>query len=93
MKALEYLNRRHFIEILLLLNESPKSFNDLLKILNAYPDTLSRRLNEMQKLDLIVRIEEEGKIKYTLSKRGERLIPLLKRVLDIIERMEEIIEK
>lgn len=88
---LKYLHKRHFVEILLLLNQSPKSFNELLKTLNAYPDTLNRRLKEMRSLNLITQIEMDGKVKYTLTDKGKKLIPLIEEVLRLIEIIERLI--
>lgn len=89
----KYLHKRHFVEILLLLSQSPKSFNELLKTLDAYPDTLNRRLKEMQFLNLITQVEIDGKMKYTLTDKGKRLIPLIEEALRIIERIEKLIEE
>jgi len=89
----KYLYKRHFVEILLLLNKSPKSFNELLKTLNAYPDTLNRRLKEMQSLNLIIQTEINGKIKYTLTDKGKKLIPLIEDFLKLIKKIEKLIEQ
>jgi len=89
----KYLYKRHFVEILLLLNQSPKSFNELLKTLDAYPDTLNRRLKEMQSLKLITQVEIDGKIKYILTDKGKRLIPLVEKVLRLIREIEKLIEE
>lgn len=89
---LKYLYKRHFVDILLLLNQSPKSFNELLKTLNAYPDTLNRRLKEMQSLNLITQAEIDGKVKYVLTDKGKKLIPLIDELLRLIERIEKLIE-
>ncbi len=88
---LKFLYKRHFVEILLLLNQSPKSFNELLKTLNAYPDTLSRRLKEMQSLNLITQVEMDGKIKYNLTDKGKKLIPLIEDFLKLIKEIEKLI--
>lgn len=88
----KHLYKRHFVEILLLLNKSPRSFNELLKILDAYPDTLNRRLKEMQSLNLITQVEIDGKIKYVLTDKGKKLIPLIEEFLRLIERIEKLIE-
>jgi DNA-binding HxlR family transcriptional regulator len=83
--------KKHFIEILLLLEKSPMSFNELLKALNAYPDTLNRRLKELQSLNLIVQFEENGKIKYKLTDKGLKLIPLLRNLLKIIDEIKSLL--
>ena len=83
--------KKHFIEILFLLEKSPMSFNELLKALNAYPDTLNRRLKELQSLNLIAQFEENGKIKYKLTDKGLKLIPLLKNLLKIIDEIKSLL--
>ena len=67
------------------------SFNELLKTLNAYPDTLNRRLKELQSLNLIVQFEENGKIKYKLTDKGLKLIPLLRNLLKIIDEIKSLL--
>ena len=88
----KYLYKRHFVEILLLLNKSPKSFNELLKTLDAYPDTLNRRLKEMLSLNLITQVEIDGKMKYILTDKGKKLIPLIEELLKLIEKIEKLME-
>jgi len=83
--------KKYFVEILLLLEKSPMSFNELLKTLNAYPDTLNRRLKELQSLNLIVQFEENGKIKYKLTDKGLKLIPLLRNLLKIIDEIKSLL--
>ena len=67
------------------------SFNELLKALNAYPDTLNRRLKELQSLNLIAQFEENGKIIYKLTDKGLKLIPLLKNLLKIIDEIRSLL--
>ena len=83
--------KKYFVEILLLLEKSPMSFNELLKTLNAYPDTLNRRLKELRSLNLIVQFEENGKIKYKLTDKGLKLIPLLRNLLKIIDEIKSLL--
>jgi len=83
--------KKHFVEILLLLEKSPMSFNELLKTLNAYPDTLNRRLKELQSFNLIVQFNENDKIKYKLTDKGLKLIPLLKNLIRIIKEIESLL--
>ena len=83
--------KKYFVEILLLLEQSPMSFNELPKTLNAYPDTLNRRLKELRSLNLIVQFEENGKIKYKLTDKGLKLIPLLRNLLKIIDEIKSLL--
>jgi len=62
------------------------------KTLNAYPDTLNRRIKEMVLLGLIIQIEEGGKIKYRLTNKGKRIIPLLEELLRIMDEIEKILK-
>ncbi len=89
---LRELCRKHFIEIILLLKESPKSFNELMKILNAYPDTLNRRMKELRRIGIIVQIEDGGKIKYKLTEKGLQIAELLGDLLEIIKKIKEVLE-
>ena len=89
---MECLKRKHFVDILILLSKSPKSFNELLKTLNAYPDTLNRRIKEMVLLGLIVQIEEDNRVKYRLTDKGKRIIPLLEELLRTMDEIEKILK-
>ncbi len=89
---LRELCRKHFIEIILLLKESPKSFNELLKILNAYPDTLNRRMKELSRMGIIIQIEDGGKIKYKLTEKGLQIAELLGDLLEIIKKIKDVLE-
>jgi DNA-binding HxlR family transcriptional regulator len=86
------LCKQHFIEIILLLRESPRSFNELLKLLNAYPDTLNRRLKELSKMGVIVQTQENKKIKYKLTEKGSQIAELLEELLEIMEKLRKIVE-
>ena len=59
----------HFTSILLL-EESPKSFKELLRIIKAYPDTLAKRIRELSELGLIVHDGSDGRLKYRLTDIG-----------------------
>mgnify|MGYP000350736957 CR=1 FL=1 len=83
--------KKHFTSILFLLLESPKSFNELLRILKAYPDTLAKRIRELSELGLIVRDGSDGRLKYRLTDKGIRVAELVKEIEEIIERIEEVI--
>ena len=90
--VLRELCRKHFIEIILLLKESPKSFNELLKILNVYPDTLNRRMKELSRMGIIIQIEDGGKIKYKLTEKGLQIAELLGDLLEIIKKIKDVLE-
>ena len=83
--------KKHFIEILFLLEKSPMSFNELLKTLNAYPDTLNRRLKELQSLNLVTQFKDNDKTKYKLTDKGLKLIPLLKNLIRTINEIESLL--
>jgi len=84
--------KKHFVEIILLLEDSPKSFNELLRILNAYPDTLNRRLKELQSLNLIVQFKDGDRIKYKLTNKGLRLLASLKQLIEIVNEINSILK-
>ncbi|HID43653.1 MAG TPA: ArsR family transcriptional regulator [Archaeoglobaceae archaeon] len=87
----DYICRKHFAEILILLDKAPMSFNELLKTLNAYPDTLTRRLKEMGSAGLITGIKMEGKLRYELTDNGKEAVKLLKDLQKILDGLDEII--
>jgi|GEM_PF-1718860 DNA-binding HxlR family transcriptional regulator len=87
----DYICRKHFAEILLLLNKAPMSFNELLKTLNAYPDTLTRRLKEMGSAGLISSTTKEGKLKYELTDNGKKAVKLLKDLQRILDELDEVV--
>jgi DNA-binding HxlR family transcriptional regulator len=86
-----YICRKHFVEILALLGESPMLFNELLRTLNAYPDTLTRRLKEMTTAGLITDITIEGKLKYELTGNGKKAVKLLKELQKILDELDKIV--
>jgi len=88
---MSYICRRHFVEILILLEDSPRSFNELLKILKAYPDTLTRRLKEMTSAGLITGVTVEGKLKYELTDNGKKAVKLLKEMQKILDELDKIV--
>ncbi|MBO8183551.1 MAG: winged helix-turn-helix transcriptional regulator [Archaeoglobus sp.] len=88
---MKFICRKHFTSVLFLLLESPKSFNELLKILKAYPDTLGRRIRELSELGLIVAFESDRRLKYRLTDKGEKVAKLLKEIEKLEEKIDEIV--
>jgi len=86
------LCKQHFIDTILLLGESPRSFNELLRILNAYPDTLNRRLKELCEMGIIVQIEKDNRTKYRLTEKGYEIARALEELLEILKEIERIME-
>jgi len=86
------LCKQHFIDVILLLKESPRSFNELLKLLNAYPDTLNRRLKELSDMGIIVQIKDD-KIKYKLTEKGLKVAATLEELLKILKKIETIMKR
>jgi len=81
------------MEILLLLDESPMSFNELEKVLKAYPNTLTRRLREMKNTGLITDSKKEGKLRYELTDKGRRAAKLIRDLKEILAELDEVIFK
>lgn len=92
---LTLLYKKHFYEILISLENEPKSFNELEKIVGAYPDTLNKRLKEMVKYNLVEPmvyvVDGKNRIKHRLTPKGQQLIPKLKNFIKLAEELESII--
>jgi len=87
---IKWLCKQHFIEIILLLKESPKSFNELQKILNAYPDTLNRRLKEMSEMGITIQIKDD-KVKYKLTEKEIEVATILDELIEILKKLELVL--
>ncbi len=63
--------------------------------INVNPSTLNRRIKELTRYDLIepiiVRVNEENRIKYKLTKKGEELIKDFEEFVRLSERLERAI--
>jgi len=90
---MNYICRKYFMEILLLLDESPMSFNELARVLKAYPDTLTRRLKEMKNAGLITDSKSEGKLRYELTDKGRKAAKLVKDLQIILEELSDVIRE
>lgn len=80
-----------FVEVLFALDESPMSFNELKTKLKISPATLSRRISEMESNNLIVSKiskKDRKKIKYMLSDKGKRLIPIIRQIISLSKQIE-----
>ncbi len=89
------LNGSYFCEIVLTLQNQPKSFNDILRDIKINPSTLNRRIKELTRYDLtepiIIRVNEENRIKYKLTKKGEGLIKDFNEYVRLSEQLERAI--
>lgn len=94
-KIQDFLERKGGLDILYKLAEGKKSFNEL-ESLNLSPNTILSRLREAQALGLIeekLLRQKEGrsKIKYTLTKKGKKIIEACKSIKkDYLKLREEI---
>ncbi len=92
---LTLLYKKHFYEILLSLENEPKSFNKLEKTIGAYPDTLNKRLKEMVKYNLVEPmvyvVDGKNRIKHRLTPKGQQLMPKLKDFIQLAEELETTI--
>ena len=92
---MKILNGSYFCEVVLALQYQPKSFNDILRDININPSTLNRRIKELTRYNLIepivVRVNEENRIKYKLTKKGEGLIKDFDEFVRLSERLEKAI--
>ena len=84
------------MEIMLLLNEGPMTFNEMKKKLKVSPTTLSRRITEIEKYNLITSsIVEKGrkKINYLLTDKGRKIIPFIKKIMTLSQNIENEVFK
>lgn len=90
--SLEILGRSYFCEIVISLRNQPKSFNDILREIKISPSTLNRRIKELANYRLIehvvIRENEENRIKYRLTKRGDGLIKDLVDFVKLANKLE-----
>ena len=89
------VNKSYFCEIVLALKNQPKSFNDILSDVKISPSTLNRRIKELTKFGLIepiiVRVNDENRIKYKMTKKGEALIGDITYFVRLYEKLDEAI--
>jgi len=92
---MKIVNRSYFCEIVLALKNKPKSFNDILYEVKTSPSSLNRRIKELAKFGLIEpileRINDENRIKYRLTKRGEALIGDIAEFVRLYNKLDESI--
>ena len=92
---LEILGRSYFCDILLTLQHQPKSFNDILRDIKVSSSTLNRRIKELTSYNLIepivIRVNDENRIKYRLTKKGYLLIKELIEFTRLANKLEEVI--
>lgn len=92
---MKILNGSYFCEIVLTLQHQSKSFNDILRDIKINPSTLNRRIKELTRYNLfepvIVRVNEENRIKYKLTKKGEGLVKDFDEFVRLSERLERVI--
>ncbi len=92
---MKVVNKSYFCEIILALKNHPRSFNDILYDIKINPSTLNRRIKELTKFGLIepiiVRVNEENRIKYKLTKKGEALIGDFAEFVRLYEKLDESI--
>ncbi len=92
-RAMDILAKRHTLAIIWLLQqESPRRFNDIKRDLDVNPVTLSTRLSELEKEGIVHRqayAEVPPRVEYTLTAKGEDLIPLMRQLCQWAEKYEE----
>lgn len=92
---MKILGNSYFCEVVLTLQHQPKSFNEILRDIKINPSTLNRRIKELTRYNLIepavVRVNEENRIKYRLTKKGEGLIKDIVEFVRLAERLEKAI--
>jgi DNA-binding HxlR family transcriptional regulator len=92
---MKIVNKTYFCEIVLALRNKPKSFNDILKEAKTSPSSLNRRIKELTKFGLIEpileRIDDENRIKYRLTKKGDTLIGDIAEFIRLYKKLDESI--
>lgn len=92
---MKVVNKSYFCEIIVTLKNQPKSFNDILRDVNISPSTLNRRIKDLTKFNLIepiiVRVNDENRIKYKLTKKGEALISDFVEFCRLYQKLDESI--
>lgn len=92
---MKIVNKIYFCEIILALKNKPKSFNDILKEVKTSPSSLNRRIKELRKFGLIEPIleiiEDEKRIKYRLTKKGDILIGDIAEFVRLYQKLDESI--
>ena len=92
---MKLINKSYFCEIILVLKNKPKSFNDILKVVKASPSSLNRRIKELRKFGMIEpileTIDDENRIKYRLTKKGDALIGDIAEFVRLYQKLDESI--
>ncbi|MFZ3166699.1 MAG: winged helix-turn-helix transcriptional regulator [Candidatus Methanoperedens sp.] len=92
---MKIVNKSYFCEIILALKNKPKYFNDILRDVKTSPSSLNRRIKELAKYGLIEpiieRINDENRIKYRLTKKGDVLIGDIDEFVRLYEKLDESI--
>lgn len=84
-KIIEALARSKSVEILLELSKRALKFNEIVKI-TGNATTAMRRVQDLQAAGLVNRKvlqDKQRSVEYTLTKKGEKLIPLVVEMLRI----------
>jgi len=77
-KASEVLGERWTNLVIRELGAGSETFNDLRKGLPLMsPSLLSSRLKSLESSGVVTRMEQKGNIRYTLTKAGEELVPII----------------
>src|SRR5659263_527255 len=92
---MKIVNKTYFCEIVLAFRNKPKSFNDILRDIKISPSSLNRRIKELAKYGLIEPIleiiEDEKRIKYRLTKKGDALIGDIAEFVRLYEKLDQSI--
>ena len=68
------------------LADAPKRFSELERSIHGMsPRTLSQRLDDLEKFDIVAKesfAESPPRIEYTLTQKGQDLVPVLKQMAD-----------
>lgn len=79
--TLDLLGKRYALSVLWALQqESPRRFNDIKRLLEVNPVTLSQRLSEFTEAGILSRhafAETPPRVEYALTEKGRELLPLI----------------
>ena len=93
MDTMDLLSRRYALCILWALQKKrPRRFNDIKRALHVNPVTLSQRLGDLEREGIVRRQafdETPPRVEYSLSAKGNDLVPLVQQLCAWAERHEE----
>ncbi len=93
LSAFDLLARRHSLTIIWFLQQKdPRRFNEIKMELEVNPVTLTQRLGELEKANIIARqefAELPPRVEYSLTPKGHDLLPLMQKLCEWAGKWDE----